>query len=54
MDFTNIEKSQPIHPYINPDGYWAQCKRCWNEVYPTDKICLNCQQAQDWSWLNKE
>lgn len=54
MDFTNIEKSQPIHPYIVEDGWYAVCHRCWTEIEPTDKVCPNCQQTQDWSWLKEK
>lgn len=53
MDFTNIPKSQPIEPYINEDGYYPQCNRCWTEIEPYENICPNCQQAQDWSWFHK-
>lgn len=54
MDFTNISKSTPIEPYINADGYYAQCHRCWTEITPKDSICPKCQQAQDWSWFTKK
>lgn len=54
MDFTNIEKSQPIYPYIVEDGWYAVCHRCWTEINPENKVCPNCQQTQDWSWLNNK
>lgn len=53
MDLTNISKSTPIMPYIECDGWYAQCHRCWTEIYPTDNICPNCNQSQDWSWFTK-
>lgn len=51
MDFSNILKSTPIEPEINADGWYAQCKRCWTEICPDDKVCPKCGQAQDWSWF---
>lgn len=54
MDFTNIPLNKPIHPYINEDGWYAQCHRCWHEIDPHNNICPYCHQAQDWSWFNKE
>ena len=53
MDLSNISKSTPIEPEINPDGWYAQCVRCWHEITPTDNICPKCNQAQDWSWFGK-
>ena len=53
MDFTNISKSTPIQPYINEDGYYPQCKRCYTELESEQKVCHNCNQVQDWSWLRK-
>lgn len=54
MNFTNIDKSTPIEPYIECDGYYAVCQRCWTEIEPTDKVCPACNQHQDWSWFNKK
>lgn len=54
MDFTNIPSTKPIEPYINADGYYAQCHRCWTEIEPKDNICPKCQQAQDWSWFKSK
>lgn len=51
MDFKNILKSEPIKPYINADGWYAQCNRCHTEITPDNKICPTCNQIQDWSWL---
>lgn len=51
MDFSSILKSTPIEPEINEDGWYAQCKRCWTEICPDDKVCPKCGQAQDWSWF---
>lgn len=51
MDLTNIQLDQPIEPYINADGWFAQCERCFHEIEPTDNICPYCFQLQDWSWL---
>ena len=53
MDFTNISKETPIHPYIECDGWFAVCHRCWAEIEPTDEICPKCNQIQDWSWFWK-
>ena len=54
MDLSNISKSTPIEPYIECDGgYYAQCKRCWNEIDPHNNICPYCHQIQDWSWFGK-
>lgn len=54
IDFTNIPKSEPIKPYIECDGgYYAVCYRCWCELEPTDEMCPNCKQKQDWSWFGK-
>ena len=53
MNLANISKSTPIEPEINPDGWYAQCVRCWHEITPTDNICPKCNQAQDWSWFGK-
>ena len=52
-DLTNIPLTKPIEPYINADGWYAQCERCWNEIEPHDKICPYCLQLQDWSWFGK-
>lgn len=54
MDFINIEKSQPIMPDVELDGGYAYCVKCYTELEPRQKVCPNCQQAQDWSWLNKK
>ena len=51
MDLSNISKLTPIHPYINEDGWYAQCHRCWTEIEPSDKVCPKCRQTQDWSWF---
>ena len=53
MDFTNIPLSQPIQPYVECDGWYCQCHRCWTEITPKDSMCQKCQQAQDWSWFKK-
>lgn len=53
MDLTNVDKSQPIEPYIECDGWYARCHRCWTEINPDNEVCPNCQQAQDWSWFKK-
>lgn len=53
MDLRSISKSTPLEPYINADGWYAQCHRCWHEIEPTDKICPECNQVQDWSWFGK-
>lgn len=52
MDIGNISLSTPLEPEINGDGWYAQCSRCWTEINPTDLVCPNCRQLQDWSWLN--
>ena len=51
MDLSNISKSIPIEPYIECDGWYAQCRRCWNEIDPHNSICQFCKQLQDWSWF---
>ena len=51
MDFTNIPLTKPIQPYIECDGYYACCHRCWTEITPKDSVCPKCLQVQDWSWL---
>ena len=53
MNLENISKTKPIEPYINADGWYAQCHRCWHEIEPKDNICPKCNQAQDWSWFGK-
>ena len=53
MDLTNISKLTPIMPYIECDGWYAQCHRCWMEIYPENDICPNRKQHQDWSWLRE-
>ena len=53
MNITNISKSTPLEPYINADGWYAQCRRCWNEIEPKDTICPKCNQNQDWSWFGR-
>lgn len=54
MNFTNISKGTPVEPYIECDGYYACCHRCWTEISPKDSICPKCQQAQDWSWFKSK
>lgn len=54
MDFTNIPLTKPIQPYIECDGWYACCCRCWTEIEPKDDICPKCQQVQDWSWLRRK
>lgn len=51
MDWTNISKNTLVEPYINEDGWYAQCHRCWTELEPEEKVCPKCGQHQDWSWL---
>lgn len=46
----NEELNNPIKPYINEDGYYPQCARCWTELEPGEAICHICNQVQDWSW----
>lgn len=53
LDFSNISKTEPIAPYIECDGWYCCCYRCNCEVEPTDDICPNCGQKQDWSWFTK-
>ena len=53
MDLTNISKLTPIEPEIELDGGYAYCCRCFCEIEPTDNICPNCSQSQDWSWFGK-
>ena len=53
MDLTNISTTTPIMPYINEDGYYPQCMRCWTELEAEQELCPKCNQAQDWSWLSK-
>lgn len=54
MELTNIPLSKPVKPSINEDGWYAQCQRCWAEIQPSDMMCPNCKQKQDWSWFYKE
>ena len=54
MDLENVSISTPIEPEINADGWYAQCKRCYHEITPTDNICPKCSQTQDWSWLKNK
>ena len=46
----NEELNNPTKPYINEDGYYPQCTRCWTELEPGEAICHICNQVQDWSW----
>ena len=50
MDIANTPLNMPIEPYINSDGYYPQCGRCFTELDPYIEACPNCQQTQDWSW----
>lgn len=54
MDFTNIQLTKPIQPYVECDGWYCQCHRCWTEITPRDSVCPKCQQVQDWSWLRNK
>lgn len=40
-----------IEPYIELDGYYTRCPKCWIEIMP-DMDCPNCLQEIDWSWLH--
>lgn len=51
MNVENISKNQPLIPYIELDGRYAKCSRCWNEVLPSQNTCSHCGQIQDWSWF---
>lgn len=53
MDLTNIPKSTPIEPYIECDGWYCVCQRCWHEIESSDNICPKCGQTQDWSWFGR-
>lgn len=53
MTTTNISSNIPVEPYIELDGGYARCAKCWNEIAPNDSVCPHCKQAQDWSWLKK-
>ena len=53
IDLKNMPLYKPIEPYINEDGYYPQCKRCWTELEPEQFLCLQCGQVQDWSWRSK-
>lgn len=52
IDLANIPLDQPIEPYIECDGWYAVCHRCYTEIDPRNDICPKCNQAQDWSWLH--
>lgn len=54
MDLEKIKKSRPIEPYIECDGWYCQCRRCWYEITPKDSTCHQCGQAQDWLWFTKK
>ncbi len=54
MKSLNVSKNVPIQPEINADGWYCQCKRCWNEVEPSEDICPSCGQVQDWSWFGNQ
>ena len=54
MDIANTPLNMPIEPYINSDGYYPQCGRCFTELDPYIEACPNCQQTQDWSWLSNK
>ena len=47
-------KNKPIEPYINCDGWYAQCPKCWMEINPEYSKCPKCNQSIDWTWLNKK
>lgn len=53
VDLSKIKLTEPIMPYINEDGYYPQCYRCWTELDDEQKVCHKCNQVQDWSWLGK-
>lgn len=44
------ENERAIEPYIEIDGGFARCSKCWNEVVCRQEYC-RCGQKQDWSWL---
>ena len=52
INLTNTPLDQPIEPYIEADGWYAVCRRCWTEIKPTDNVCSKCNQFQDWSWFH--
>ena len=54
MNLLNISLTDPIEPYINEDGYYPQCNRCWTELKHEQKYCPKCNQFQDWSWFRKD
>jgi len=51
LDLTHTPKSSPIEPYVNEDGWYTQCSRCWTEIQPSDCHCPSCGQKQDWTWF---
>ena len=51
MDLSKIDKSTPLKPGIEADGWYAYCMRCGNELDPHNAICPYCKQTQDWSWF---
>lgn len=53
MNYTDISKTTPVEPYIEVDGWYAQCCRCWTEIQPTTNICPKCGQKQNWLWLEQ-
>lgn len=49
----NESNSQSVtEPYINEDGYYPQCPKCWTELQTRQEIC-HCGQLIDWSWLKE-
>lgn len=52
-NINEVSLKTPIEPYINEDGWYAQCHRCWTELEPEEDVCPECGQHQDWSWLKK-
>ena len=50
-----LNKDIPIEPQISCDGWYAYCPVCgYYDLEPKHKNCPRCEQALDWSWMNKD
>lgn len=41
-----------VEPYIEIDGGYARCPKCWTEIFPNQN-CPDCGQEIDWSWFTR-
>lgn len=51
----NIDKSIPVEPQIEVDGWYAYCPICLciDLIPEKDVSCPMCNQILDWNWYTK-